>query len=156
MQKVATRSIGRRALAAVGMVLLVMIGAHLEICAATAPPAEEKLIEELIRQVADMRDVVFIRNGMEYSAKEAADHLHEKFLYFRSDIHTADDFIRLCATRSEMTGLPYHVRDAKGVMHESAALLHLRLDALRSSAATPGAVPGPAAPTPTPAAAPSH
>jgi hypothetical protein len=103
--------------------------------AVAAPPAsEQKLIDQLLHDVGQMRDMVFIRNGTEYSALEAESHLRDKMDYFKDDIHTADDFIRLCATRSEMSGIPYRVRDGHGQIHEAAVFLKARLDQLRATA----------------------
>jgi len=99
-----------------------------------APPAEQRLIEQLIHDVGQMRDIVFIRNGSEYSAQEAESHLRDKLEYFKDDIHTAEDFIRLCATRSEMSGSPYKIRDASGHTLDAAAFLKARLDRLRAAA----------------------
>jgi hypothetical protein len=95
-------------------------------------PSEQRLIDELITQVENMHDITFIRNGMSYDSGKAASHMRDKLAYFRNDIHTADDFIRLCATRSEMTGLHYKVKDASGVSQDAAEFLYLRLAKLRN------------------------
>ena len=93
---------------------------------AGAAPSQEQaqLIERLIGRVESMTDMVFIRNGTETPAKAAANHLRDKYDYFRSDIATAEDFIRLCATRSEMTHRPYKVRLRSGVERLAAEWLH--------------------------------
>ena len=52
----------------------------------------------------------FIRNGVTYSGEQAADHVKDKYEYFRDKIHSAEDFIALAATRSELTGRPYLVQ----------------------------------------------
>jgi len=101
--------------------------------AASIDANEEHLIEELIGEVEGMHDLTFIRNGMSYDSAKAASHMRDKFAYFRDDIHTADDFIRLCATRSEMTGLHYKVKDASGVTQDAAEFLYLKLAKLRSA-----------------------
>ncbi len=54
--------------------------------------------------------MTFIRNGNAYGAADAAKHLQSKFDHCKDRIVTAEDFIELCATRSEMTGQPYKVR----------------------------------------------
>jgi hypothetical protein len=120
---------GARTLCGLALVAMCAVGTAL----ATPGPTEQKLIDQLIHDVRGMGNTVFVRNGMEYTAQEAADHLHEKFIYFRDEIKSADDFIRLCATKSEITGLAYHVRDAAGVMHESAAYLSAHLAQLRGA-----------------------
>ncbi len=98
---------------------------------ANPPPSEQELIDQLIQEVGQMNDVTFIRNGSDHDAKEAADHLRQKMHYFEGEIHTADDFIRLCATHSELSGLPYKVREADGTVRDSAPFLHDLLLKLR-------------------------
>jgi hypothetical protein len=93
---------------------------------------EDRLIQELIAEVENMHHGIFIRNGMSYDADKAASHLRDKLAYFKNDIHTADDFIRLCATRSEMTGIRYKVKDASGVPEDAAEWLYTRLTKLRA------------------------
>jgi hypothetical protein len=51
----------------------------------------------------------FIRNGSEYDGAKAADHLKTKYDYFKSDIHSTEDFIDLAATKSAFSGKPYLV-----------------------------------------------
>jgi hypothetical protein len=52
---------------------------------------------------------VFIRNGVEYKGSEAITHINRKEEYFRKEIKTTDDFIRLAATKSEISGQHYTV-----------------------------------------------
>ncbi len=113
---------------------------------AAIPPAEQAYIDTLIREVAEAHGMVFIRNGLEYSSADAAEHLHNKLNYFRNEIHTADDFIRLCATKSEMTGLAYHVREPNGTVLESAVFLNARLAQLRQASSAGAPAPAPASP----------
>lgn len=51
----------------------------------------------------------FIRNGSEYDGAKAADHLKTKYDYYKSDIHSTEDFIDLAATKSAFSGKPYLV-----------------------------------------------
>jgi hypothetical protein len=98
---------------------------------ADPPASEQKLIDQLIEDVSQMNDVTFIRNGSEHDSQEAADHLRQKLNYFKGEIHTADDFIRLCASHSELSGLPYKVRYANGTERDSAIVLNGLLVRLR-------------------------
>jgi hypothetical protein len=124
-------SIRRRILiSAVGLSALA-VTLHVS-AAAAIDPNEQKLIDELISQVANMHDITFVRNGMSYDSEKAASHMRDKLAYFKDDIHTADDFIRLCATRSEITGLHYKVKDASGVSQDAAEFMYLKLAKLRS------------------------
>ncbi|MBF0526987.1 MAG: DUF5329 family protein [Deltaproteobacteria bacterium] len=73
----------------------------------------EKVIASLIGQVAKS-NLTFIRNGTEYSSQEAADHIKNKYEYFKSRIKSLEDFIQLCASKSLMSGKPYLVSTAQG------------------------------------------
>lgn len=111
-----------------------LFGGIAKAASATPPPAEAALIDQLIDRVAQMSTVVFIRNGSEASAHDAAAHLRDKYDYFRDQIVTAEDFIRLCGTRSEMTRIAYRVRFAGGQERPAAEVLQEQLNALRSAA----------------------
>ncbi len=95
--------------------------------------AEAALIERLIALVASSKEVIFIRNGTEATPAEAARHLRDKYDYFLKDIGTADDFIRLCGTRSELTKKPYEVRLSDGRRQPAAEWLGAQLKLMRAS-----------------------
>lgn len=88
---------------------------------------DDQKIAALIQAVADLRGAVFIRNGSEYDAKAAADHLRMKRENAGSRVKTPDDFIRLCGSTSSMTGRPYQIRYADGKTETSEAFLRARL-----------------------------
>jgi Family of unknown function (DUF5329) len=73
----------------------------------------EKTISYLLDYVA-RTDATFIRNGREATGKQAADHLRQKWDYFRKTIKTPEDFIQLAATKSELSGKLYLVRFKDG------------------------------------------
>lgn len=98
---------------------------------ATPANAEAALVEALIQSVAAMTNLMFIRNGATATSVEAAKHMRDKYEYFRRDIVTAEDFIRLCGTRSELTLQPYRVRKRDGSEQLTADLLGAELRALR-------------------------
>jgi hypothetical protein len=52
---------------------------------------------------------VFVRNGVEFDASAARKHLATKYAHAKSGVSTAEDFIRLVASRSSRTGEPYVV-----------------------------------------------
>lgn len=59
----------------------------------------------------------FFRNGIWYhDAKAARKHLERKYDYFnkKGRIESAEDFIKWCATKSEMSGKPYLVKRGNG------------------------------------------
>ena len=97
--------------------------------------AEAETIERLIARVDAMKDAVFIHNGKGASAHAAAVHLRKKYQRFLGEIRTAEDFIRLCATRSEASKQPYKVRLRSGKERLAADLLLEELQALRSGRA---------------------
>jgi hypothetical protein len=103
------------------------MGLVLALLAIGIPPAStaedtDRAIEYLLDQVAGS-DCTFIRNGQNYDAQQARAHLRSKYKYFKSQIQTPEDFIRLAATKSEITGEPYQVRTRDGQVLTSAAWL---------------------------------
>ncbi len=74
---------------------------------------EKKKIEFLISSVENLKGAKFIRNGSEHDGKEAAQHLRMKFQNALV-VQTADDFIKLCASKSSITGKPYMIRLSDG------------------------------------------
>ena len=77
--------------------------------------ALEKLkIEALIAAVEAHPDAVFIRNGREHRAAQAAAHLRMKWRRAGERIRTADDFITHLASASSLTGRKYRIRFADG------------------------------------------
>jgi len=66
-----------------------------------------------------MEGVKFIRNGREYNARAASDHLRLKLKFAGSKVKTAEDFIEFCASKSSITGEPYLIRLADGTTVKS-------------------------------------
>jgi len=58
----------------------------------------------------------FFRNGDWYTAKEAKDNLNQKYAYLlkKGMVREAEDFIRLAATSSSVSGKAYQVRCKPG------------------------------------------
>jgi hypothetical protein len=75
---------------------------------------EQKKIEFLISSVENLKGAIFIRNGSEHDGKAAAEHLRMKLKSAGGRVQTADDFIRLCASQSYITGKPYMIRLSNG------------------------------------------
>jgi Family of unknown function (DUF5329) len=59
-------------------------------------------------------DATFIRNGQKHTPQEAVSHIKAKYEHFKSEIKTSEDFIRLAASKSLLTGKPYLVRAPDG------------------------------------------
>lgn len=49
------------------------------------------------------------RNGKQHTGQEAKEHIIKKYRYFIDDIESAEDFIRLAATKSTFSGKHYQV-----------------------------------------------
>ena len=75
-----------------------------------------KTIEFLLERVAKA-DAVFIRNGQLHSPAGAAAHMRAKGEHFKAQIKRPEDFIRLAASKSMLTGKPYLIR-VKGQKEE--------------------------------------
>lgn len=104
-------------------------------CAVTAPnPAEAQKIEQLIASVEGLREAKFIRNGTAYDANKAAEHLRLKLREAGSRVANAEDFIRLCAARSSVSGRPYEIAFDDGRRVTSEAFLRGRLKELEARA----------------------
>ncbi len=75
---------------------------------------EKKKIEFLISSVENLKESKFIRNGTGHDGKEAAEHLRMKLDKAGDKVQTADDFIKLCASKSYISGKPYLIRSSDG------------------------------------------
>lgn len=73
----------------------------------------EQTVNYLIDHVAKS-DATFIRNGVSHTPAEAVAHIKAKYEHFKNQIKTPEDFIRLAASRSLLTGKPYLVRTPDG------------------------------------------
>jgi len=91
-------------------------------------------IEHLLKFVA-ASSCTFVRNGTEYPADKARDHLASKYQFAGSRISTADDFIKYLATESSMSGEKYHVKCA-GVDKPSGLWLSEELKRYRKASAS--------------------
>jgi hypothetical protein len=75
--------------------------------AAHASPGDE--IQHLLDYIGSS-GCSFVRNGVESDGAAAREHVATKYAYARSRVRSAEDFIRLAASQSSMTGEPYVVR----------------------------------------------
>jgi low affinity Fe/Cu permease len=92
----------------------------------------DEVITYLTERVA-AADVTFIRNSKEHTPEEAARHMLRKYKYFKKEIKTPEDFIRLTATRSTTTDEPYLGKTKDGRMLLSSNWLHRILWEYRQS-----------------------
>jgi hypothetical protein len=73
----------------------------------------EQTVNYLIDHVGKS-DATFTRNGVSHTPAEAVAHIKAKYEHFKNQIKTPEDFIRLAASRSLLTGKPYLVRTPDG------------------------------------------
>jgi hypothetical protein len=96
--------------------------------------SEKKKIEFLISSVENLKGAKFIRNGTEHDGKEAAEHLRMKLQNDVGKVKTADDFIRLCASKSYISGKPYLIRSSDGKTIQSEQYFREKLKEYNSNA----------------------
>ncbi|MDR6519338.1 hypothetical protein J2789_002020 [Variovorax paradoxus] len=113
--------------------LALMLGTAALLAHATPSDTEDKLIDTLIQRVSKMSSMIFLRNGSEYNASDAARHMQAKYDYFKKELLTAEDFIERCASRSEMTGQAYKVKLTNGTVRDASEFLNSELRALRQA-----------------------
>ena len=73
----------------------------------------------------------YIRNGTSYNGVEAANHIKKKFDYYKNDVASAEDFIRLSATKSTISGSKYYIKCSGSPKRESGVWLLQELDRYR-------------------------
>jgi len=88
--------------------------------------SEEQKIEKLIIYI-EKSEALFIRNGSEYPAKEAADHLRMKRKKAGNKVKTARDFIDLIASKSYMSGEAYKMKFKNGATINTRDMLNNEL-----------------------------
>ncbi|MEW6672463.1 MAG: DUF5329 family protein [Thermodesulfobacteriota bacterium] len=99
-------------------------------CAQNVSAAVE--IRHLIESVEALQGAAFIRNGSEYDAGKAAEHLRIKLKMAGDRVKSAEDFIELCASKSSLSGEAYRIRLSDGTVIDAEAFFRRRLKALRT------------------------
>ena len=87
-------------------------------------------IAHLKQYVKDSK-CVFIRNGDEHTSVEAVEHMDRKYDHYRKKVKTPEDFVRLCATKSLVSGDIYKVRLTDGTERKAGEWLSEELIAYR-------------------------
>ena len=119
--------------------LILLVCAGFIICFAATESVSEsdtdetKQIELLLARIEAMQDVVFIRNGKDYSSHKAADHLRLKWKKAGGRVKTAEDFIELCGSRSSISGKPYKIRFPDGRIENSEVIFKELLKEIEQS-----------------------
>jgi hypothetical protein len=102
------------------------------LAAQTAPGLEKQKIEALIKQVGDLKDAKFVRNGSTHDVSAAVRFLRGKWEANDADVKTARDFIDKVASASGTTGKPYLIRFKDGREIKSRDFLLAELKKLES------------------------
>lgn len=89
---------------------------------------EQQKIDLLINYVRNLQGATFIRNGDEYPAKDAAEHLQLKRRKAGDKVKTAREFIDGLASESYISGKPYHIRMKDGKTYLSRDILMKELE----------------------------
>jgi hypothetical protein len=94
----------------------------------TAPASERGKIESLIKQVSELKDAKFIRNGATHDVSTAVRFLRAKWEANDADVKTARDFIEKVASESGTSGEPYLIRfsDGKEIKSQEFLLAELK------------------------------
>ncbi len=79
-----------------------------------APGLEKQKIEALIKQVGDLKDAKFVRNGSTYEVATAVRFLRGKWAANDAEVKTARDFIDKVASASGTSGKLYLIRFKDG------------------------------------------
>jgi hypothetical protein len=77
-------------------------------------------------------DCIFIRNDKEHTAKDAVAHMQRKYEHFKDEIKSPEDFIRLTASKSLITGKPYTIKTKDGMKLKSENWLLKALELFRA------------------------
>lgn len=104
---------------------------------ATSLPVEADSIQEIAHLLTFVADsgCTYVRNGNQYDATEAREHIERKYDYIRDRISTTEQFIKYAATESSISGQPYTVI-CSGQEEPSADWLNRELDRYRATTPT--------------------
>ena len=83
--------------------LLMLLSFHFSWAAVTTEEISSLLL------FIEQSKCTFIRNGKQYDALKAREHIEKKYAYYKERITSAEDFILYSATKSSITGEPYRV-----------------------------------------------
>ena len=114
--------------------LVVSIFLFISVDQISASESTDESIKFLLDYIAKS-DATFIRNGQTHTPQEAVNHIKAKYEHFKNEIKTPEDFIRLSASKSLLTGQPYLVRTAEGKQIQLDAWLTAALKAHRTESA---------------------
>ena len=79
----------------------------------------------------EITECTYERNGTLHKGSDAVKHINKKYNYYADDISSAEDFIKLSATKSTMSGKYYKIHCGKDTPIKSQDWLLLELSAFR-------------------------
>ncbi|MEE8588407.1 MAG: DUF5329 family protein [Sulfurimonadaceae bacterium] len=99
--------------------------------------AESLMKNEINHLLAYVKNTkcIYIRNDDSYNGLEAVKHINNKYKYFKDDINSAEDFIRLSATQSLMFKNKYYIKCPNKKRVESSKWLLIELKSYRDKRA---------------------
>jgi len=117
-----------RSLAKQTVFLVALLIAPSILQAQNLPATEKQKIEALIKQVGDLKDAKFVRNGSTYEPATAVRFLRGKWDANKAEVKTVRDFIDKVATKSGTSGKPYLMRfnDGKDIPSRDFLLAELK------------------------------
>lgn len=98
----------------------------------TAPAPEKQKIEFLIKEVGELKDAKFVRNGWTYGVSTAVRFLRGKWAANDAEVKNARDFIDKVASISGTSGRPYLIRFNDGREIKSRDFLFAELKKIES------------------------
>ena len=102
------------------------------VLAQSAPAPEKQKIETLIKELGELKDAKFVRNGWTYGPSTAVRFLRGKWEANDAEIKTARDFIDKVASISGTSGKPYLIRFNDGREIKSRDFLFAELKKIES------------------------
>ena len=89
-------------------------------------------IEHLIGYVK-ATECTYIRNGTSHNGLEGASHIRKKYDHHKKDVASAEDFIRLSATKCMISGSKYYIKCPGSPKVESGVWLLQELERYRKT-----------------------
>jgi hypothetical protein len=108
-------------------ILLIILISLVAVRAYAQDSREAAKIRYLIASVEALEGAKFIRNGREYDARSAANHLRLKLKNAGDRVRTAEDFIKFCGSKSSMSGEPYLIRLTDGTIVKTEVFFRKKL-----------------------------
>lgn len=108
-------------------ILLIILISLVAVRAYAQDSREAAKIRYLIASVEALEGAKFIRNGREYDARSAANHLRLKLKNVGDRVRTAEDFIKFCGSKSSMSGEPYLIRLTDGTIVKTEVFFRKKL-----------------------------